>query len=156
MRDPGSPRLIRETGTPDQTAALAQALGRSARPGDFLALYGDLGAGKTFFVARYCEALGVPEREVDSPSFVLLNEYRGRLPVFHFDAYRLEGDADELAEVGFFDERLGEGVVLVEWADRLEPFLPPRALKIHLEIIGESERRIVIAEAGERVREALA
>jgi tRNA threonylcarbamoyladenosine biosynthesis protein TsaE len=155
VRDPGSPCLIRLSSSPQETAALAEAMGRVAQAGDFLALDGGLGAGKTLFVAGFCAALGVPPTEVDSPSFVLLNEYQGRVPVFHFDAYRLEGDARELAEAGFLDERLSEGVVLVEWAERLTPFLPPGALRIRLEILGPSDRRIVIEEPSLRVREAL-
>jgi len=134
---------------------VAAALGRAARPGDCLALDGELGAGKTFFVAAFAEALGVGPGEVDSPSFVLLNEYDGRLPIFHFDAYRLEGGAEELAEAGFFDERLLEGVVLIEWAARLEEYLPEHALRIRIEIRGDEARELVIEEAGPRVRKAL-
>jgi len=83
---------------------------------------------------------------VDSPSFVLLNEYAGgRLPLFHFDAYRLTGGAEELLEAGFFDERLGNGVCMVEWAERLAAFLPAGALRIALAITGERERRLAIS-----------
>jgi tRNA threonylcarbamoyladenosine biosynthesis protein TsaE len=155
VRDPGSPRLIRHSAGPAETAALAAALAGAAVAGDCLALYGELGAGKTLFVSAFAEALGVPPGEVDSPSFVLLNEYAGRLPLFHFDAYRLEGGASELAEAGFFDERLAEGVALIEWASRLESYLPAAALRVHLDIRGPRERRIRIEEAGVRVREAL-
>lgn len=104
---------------------------------------GPLGAGKTFFTAALCEALGVAAGEVDSPSFVLLNEYPGApFPLFHFDAYRLEGDPEELADAGFLDERLGEGVSIIEWAERLNAYLPRAALHLRFEITGETGRRL--------------
>ncbi len=155
MRDSASPPLILQSRSTDDTERIAAALGGVAEAGDCLALSGPLGAGKTFFVAAFCEALGVPREQVDSPSFVLLNEYAGRLPVYHFDAYRLDGGEEELAEAGFFDERLVGGVCLVEWAERLEPFLPAGVLRIAIAITGESARCIEIAEPPERVRGAL-
>ena len=155
MRGPGSQELIRDCGSPEETAALAAALGRAAEAGDFLSLVGPLGAGKTLFASAFCSALGIDPDEVDSPSFVLLNRYEGRLPVFHFDAYRLEGEREELEELGFFDEDLETGVVLMEWADRLAPWLPERALEIRFEIVGETGRRLILREPGNRVLEAL-
>ena len=155
MRDPGSARLSVAAGSPAETAAVAAALGRVAQAGDWVALTGELGAGKTLFVAAFAGALGVPPRAVDSPSFVLLNEYAGRLPVYHFDAYRLAGGEEELAELGFFDERLAGGVVLVEWADRVAPFLPAGALRVSITIDGEAARRLEIAGASPRQCEAL-
>jgi tRNA threonylcarbamoyladenosine biosynthesis protein TsaE len=156
MRDPGSPALSLDSGAPDETRAVAAALAKAARAGDWIALDGELGAGKTLFTAAFCEALGVPPGEVDSPSFVLLNEYAGRLPLFHFDAYRLRGEQAELSEIGFFDERLAAGIVLVEWAERVAAYLPPEALHVRLAITGPDSRRIEIAEPGPRVRAALA
>lgn len=134
---------------------MAATLGRVARAGDFLALYGELGAGKTLFTAAFCEALGVPPREVDSPSFVLLNEYSGRLPVFHFDAYRLKGELAELTEAGFFDERLAAGVVLMEWADRVESHLPGGVWRIRISIRGEAYRELSFESTDPRLEEAL-
>lgn len=85
----------------------------------------------------------MPAGEVDSPSFVLLNEYGGgRLPLYHFDAYRLAGGEEELLEAGFFDERLRDGVCMVEWAERLGGFLPTGALRIAIAIVGDEERRL--------------
>ena len=119
-------------------------------PGDVLALDGPLGAGKTFFTAALCAALGVDRAAVDSPSFVLLNEYEGErdgapLPIHHFDAYRLRGEADELAEAGFLDERQRESVSIVEWAERIAAFLPRGALRIRFEILSETGRRLTLA-----------
>ncbi len=107
---------------------------------------GPLGAGKTFFTTALCEALGVAPGEVDSPSFVLLNEYAGApFPLFHFDAYRLEGEQDELADAGFLDERLNDGVCIIEWAERLGDYLPIGALHLRIEIDGEFTRRLHFA-----------
>ena len=166
MRHPGSEGLSLAATSPEATAAIAEALGKIARAGDFIALDGELGAGKTFFTAAFAEALGVVPGEVDSPSYVLLNEYRGRLPVFHFDAYRLEssapegdgGDAirEQLEEIGFFDERLDEGVTLLEWASRVGTCLPAHALRLRIEILAEGQRRVIVHEPDERTRAALA
>jgi tRNA threonylcarbamoyladenosine biosynthesis protein TsaE len=132
--------------SPAATAAIAAALAAGAQAGDCLALDGPLGAGKTLFVAGYCAALGVPAGAVDSPSFVLLNEYAGaRLPLYHFDAYRLAGGEAELIEAGFFDERLSNGVCMVEWAERLGAFLPAGALRIAIAPLGETARRLVLS-----------
>jgi tRNA threonylcarbamoyladenosine biosynthesis protein TsaE len=142
--------------SPRETEAIATALGPLALAGDWLALDGELGAGKTLLTAAFCEAMGVTRGATDSPSFVLLNEYAGRLPIFHFDAYRLAGEEDELAEAGLFDERLGEGVVVVEWAERIARFLPRTALRVDLLISGPESRDIVVRDPGLRVSRALA
>lgn len=85
----------------------------------------------------------MPAGEVDSPSFVLLNEYAGApLALYHFDAYRLDGGEEELLEAGFFDERLRGGVCMIEWAERLAAFLPAGALRILISPLGETERRL--------------
>ena len=156
MRRPGSQDLIFTRRSPEETADLAAALGLVARPGDFVALFGDLGAGKTVFAKGFCAALGIEPAEVDSPTFVLLNEYSGRLPVYHFDAYRLEGGAAELTELGYFDESLEEGVVLLEWAGRVGNLLPPKALRRRIEWLEAESRRLVIEEPSDRIRMALA
>ena len=143
------------SGNPDETRAIARALGPLALAGDWLALDGELGAGKTLFVASFCEALGVPPGTTDSPSFVLLNEYSGRLPVFHFDAFRLAGEEDELVEAGFFDERLEDGVVVLEWASRIASFLPTAALRIEIVITGPESRELTLVGPGPRVRRAM-
>lgn len=156
MRRPGSQDLTFITASPAETADLAAALGLSALPGDFLALFGDLGAGKTVFAKGFCAAMGVDPTGVDSPTFVLLNRYEGRAPIFHFDAYRLDGGREELEELGFFDEELEEGVVILEWASRVAEHLPPRALRIRIELLDATRRRILIEEPSERCAGALA
>jgi tRNA threonylcarbamoyladenosine biosynthesis protein TsaE len=141
---------------PRETAAVAGVCGELAVAGDWLALDGDLGAGKTLFTAGFARSLGVGAGEVDSPTFVLLNEYRGRFPIFHFDAYRLTATEDELQEIGFFDERLEEGVVLVEWASRVESWLPRNVLRIWIDIISEQDRRLTMDRVSPELVQALA
>ena len=105
-----------------ETRALAARLAAAARPGDLLCLIGDLGAGKTQFAKGFAPGLGITDT-VSSPTFVLMTEYEGRLPLFHLDLYRIDDAADALAG-GLLDERQLEGVALVEWAERLGEALP--------------------------------
>lgn len=111
-----------------ETRALGRSLGRSALPGTLLALTGPLGAGKTQLAKGVAEGLGV-ESVVNSPTFILMNEHEGRLRLFHVDAYRLDDPAEALA-AGLLDERQAAGVTVVEWADRLEGWLPDERLEI--------------------------
>lgn len=155
MCDSRSTPLRFSSNSPEQTAALAARFAEVASAGDYLALDGPLGAGKTMFTQAFCQALGIDPREVDSPSFVLLNRYEGRLPVFHFDAYRLDGDAEELAEAGFFDETLDAGVTLVEWAQRIEAWLPASAVRVEILAVGDKARTLVVHNASPALRRVL-
>ena len=144
------------TADPDQTARLGAALGRVATPGTIIGLIGDLGAGKTLFVQGLARGLEVPSQvRVVSPTFTLINEYRGgRLPIHHVDLYRLEREA-ELDEIGL-DEvlRSGDGVVAVEWADRFD-VLPAHALIVELSVAGDSERALVARAGGPQAARVL-
>ncbi|HXE72628.1 MAG TPA: tRNA (adenosine(37)-N6)-threonylcarbamoyltransferase complex ATPase subunit type 1 TsaE [Candidatus Nitrosotenuis sp.] len=122
----------------EETEALGEALGRSLQAGDVVALYGDLGSGKTTLVRGVCRGLGASE-PVSSPTFVLLNVYHGRLPIYHFDAYRLTG-SEELWEIGAEELFYGEGVCLVEWAERAADLLPPRRLEVRLNFVAGEPR----------------
>ena len=133
---------VTETRSPDETQALGARLAERLQPGDVLALTGELGAGKTCFTQGVARGLGVRGRAV-SPTFVLVNEYRGRLPVHHVDAYRTES-LTELLDLGLDEMLSGDGVTIVEWADKLEPLLPPRAIHVHIEGVGDEPRRITI------------
>jgi tRNA threonylcarbamoyladenosine biosynthesis protein TsaE len=128
--------------TPDETAAAGEVLGRTLGPGDVVALYGELGSGKTCLVQGLVRGLGV-STNATSPTFVLVNEYRGRLPVHHVDAYRT-GSLAELMDFGLLDLMGGDGVTLVEWADRAEPLLPARTIRVRLDGVGDEPRTIVI------------
>ena len=128
--------------TAEETAAAGERLAASLGPGDVVALTGDLGAGKTCFVQGLARGLGVTSGAT-SPTFVLINDYRGRLPVHHVDVYRTQ-HLTELLEIGL-DERLeGPGVTLIEWADRCEALLPPRTVHVHIDGVGDEPRRITI------------
>ena len=130
--------------TPEETASAGEALGRTLGPGDMVALYGDLGAGKTCFVQGLVRGLGVTT-QATSPTFVLVNEYRGRLPVHHVDAYRT-GGLTELIDLGLLDLIDGDGVTLLEWADRAEPLLPARAVRVRIEGLGDEPRAVTIED----------
>jgi tRNA threonylcarbamoyladenosine biosynthesis protein TsaE len=133
---------IVETRNAAATQALAAALAVVARPGDLISLVGDLGAGKTQFAKGFGAGLGVTDTIV-SPSFVLMAEYRGRLPLFHIDLYRLAGAAEALAG-GLVDERQGEGVTLIEWAERLADAMPLGRLDVVIDGTGDDPRRIAL------------
>ena len=130
---------------PAATRALAARLAAVARPGDLLCLVGDLGAGKTQFAKGFAVGLGITDN-VNSPTFVLMSEYGGRMPLFHLDLYRLDDAADALAG-GLLDERQAEGVVLVEWAERLGPALPVARLDVLIEGTGDDPRHILLRSA---------
>ena len=129
---------------PEQTAAAGEALGRTLRAGDVVALYGELGAGKTCFVQGLVRGLDVVT-QATSPTFVLVNEYRGRLSVHHVDAYRTSSLA-ELMDLGLLDLFGGDGVTLLEWADRAEPLLPARAIRVRIEGLGDEPREVRIED----------
>jgi tRNA threonylcarbamoyladenosine biosynthesis protein TsaE len=141
---PIAERLV-TTRDPAETRALAARLAAVARPGDLLCLVGDLGAGKTVFAKGFAIGLGVTDT-VSSPTFVLMAEYPGRLPLFHLDLYRLEDAADALAG-GLLDERQLDGVALVEWAERLGPALPVSRLDVVIDGTGDDPRQIALRSA---------
>lgn len=134
------------TDGPDATRALAAGLAGAARPGDVLCLWGDLGAGKTVFAKGFGAGLGV-EATISSPTFVLMGEYAGRLPLFHIDLYRL-ASADEALEGGLLDDRQSTGVVVVEWPDRLGDALPPARLDVRIDGGADEPRRIRLEAHG--------
>jgi len=114
--------------------------------GNIVAMYGDLGAGKTRFLKGVCAGLGVQEH-VTSPTFTIVNEYQGLgLTVYHFDFYRIDSLA-EMQEIGFEDYLTGDGVCLIEWADRIAELLPPNRYDVYLQLgTNEEEREIVIEQ----------
>ncbi len=131
--------------SPEATRALAAALATAAAAGDLVCLWGDLGAGKTVVAKGFGAGLGVTAT-INSPTFVLMAEYQGRLPLFHVDLYRLASAIDAVGG-GLLDDRQAAGVTLVEWPDRLGPTLPLDRLDIRIDGTGEDVRQITI-EAG--------
>ena len=138
-----------ETKSPEETMALGRRLGRTARPGDVVALVGELGSGKTHLVKGMAEGIGAAQaRQVTSPSFILCRRYLdGRLPFYHLDAYRL-GGARDLEGIGAEEMLWGEGVSVLEWADRAPGILPADHLEIRLEVTGEQSRRLLLTPHG--------
>jgi tRNA threonylcarbamoyladenosine biosynthesis protein TsaE len=123
------------------TEALGRRLGRLLFPGAVVALVGPLGAGKTHLTRAVAEGLGIADsRVVSSPTFVLIQEYAARLPAYHFDAYRLRGEG-EFSDLGAHEYLEGNGVCLVEWADRVHDCLPAEQLRVELTVTGETSRR---------------
>lgn len=144
------PHVSIRTHSADETRDLAAALARVAQAGDRLALIGPLGAGKTQFAKGFARGLGV-EGVVNSPSFTLMAEYAGRLPLFHQDLYRLSG-AEEAIAGGLVDERQLEGVTLSEWADRLPEEIDPDRLSVAIEVLAGDDRLIQITPANDGQR----
>ena len=120
-----------ETNNPEATEALGEKLGREARAGQIYCLSGDLGVGKTVFTKGFAKGLGITEH-VTSPTFAIVNEYEGRLPLYHFDVYRI-GDVEEMDEIGYEDYFYGDGVCLIEWANLIEEILPEKYTEIRIE-----------------------
>lgn len=132
-----------------ETFALARQLGSQLFPGAVIALEGTLGAGKTHFVRGIAEGLGIPDsRIVSSPTFVLIQEYSARLPIYHFDAYRLTR-VEDFIDLGVHEYFEGNGVCLVEWGDRVRDVIPRDRLWVRFEIIGESARRLHLDAVGQ-------
>ena len=127
------------------TGALGRRLGGRLGPGAVVGLVGTLGAGKTHLARAIAEGLGVADgRVVTSPTFVLIQEYEGRLPVYHFDVYRLP-DVAAFLDLGAAEYLEGDGVCLIEWADRVRGWLPAETLWIELEVTGAESRRARIS-----------
>jgi len=138
---------------PDATSALGRALGAIAEAGDLVCLWGDLGAGKTHLAKAIGVGLGVTET-ITSPSFILMSEYAGRLPLFHVDPYRLTSAEDAL-QGGLLDERQAGGVTLVEWPERLADALPDERLDVRIAGLGDEPRTITLEAHGDRYRRYL-
>jgi tRNA threonylcarbamoyladenosine biosynthesis protein TsaE len=135
-------RVRVRTASVAETVALGERLGRVAAPGDLVCLWGDLGAGKTQVAKGIARGLGITDT-VNSPTFILMNEYAGRLPLFHVDLYRLADAADALAG-GVIDDRQIDGVTVVEWPDRMGDVLPAGRLDVRIEGSAEEPREIEV------------
>jgi tRNA threonylcarbamoyladenosine biosynthesis protein TsaE len=136
-----------------ETAAFGRELAAAAAPGTVIALIGDLGTGKTTLTKAIAEGLGVTET-VTSPTFAIIKEYEsGRMPLYHFDVYRV-GGAEEMYALGFEEYFYGNGLTVVEWADRTEELLPPLAIVIRLDYGQDENERIVRVTGDVRAADA--
>lgn len=144
--------------SPEDSVAIGRIIGEQASPGDILAFVGELGSGKTCMTQGIARGLQVPEGyQITSPTFTLINEYPGRIKLYHLDIYRLAGTAD-LAGMGYEEYFYGDGVVVVEWAEKILEILPAERIEIHLRYVDETSREIIIkgdaAKTG-KIRNAL-
>ena len=135
--------------SPKKTQQLGMKVARHLQPNDVIALTGQIGAGKTTFVQGVAQGLGVPLSSVGSPSFVLVREYRGRMPIHHADLFRLER-LPEAATVGLEEYYESDGVTLIEWANKLPGVLPEQFLEIRFEVVNPKIRKISLFPHGSR------
>lgn len=132
----------RITKSRNETIRLGEQIAKKLKPGDVIALIGELGSGKTTLVKGIAKGLGVKDcRYVNSPSFVIIKEYRGRLPLYHFDVYRLDSLAS-MDSLGYEEYFYGDGVCVVEWADKIKELLPKRHRDVTIRMIANGKRSI--------------
>lgn len=143
------------TSGPEQTEHVGEALGSLLKPGDLVCLYGDLGSGKTRFSFGVAMGLEVREQYITSPTFTLVNVYRGRIPFYHIDLYRLK-DPAELESVGLDEYVDSDGAAVIEWAERAEDELPKERLSVYFSSVNERSREIGFLAEGERYGDLLA
>lgn len=127
----------------DETLRIASGFGEGLKPGDVVCLTGDLGSGKTHFVKGVAAHFGVKPEQVSSPTYTLIHEYSGSIPVFHFDCYRLKNEQEAL-EIGAEEYFYGEGVCLVEWPEKIESLIPEEAIWIKISHLSDFKRKISI------------
>jgi len=136
-----------------ETEELGRRLGALLAPGDMVCMNGDLGAGKTFFSKSIASALGV-EEDVTSPTYNIINEYEGTSKVYHFDVYRIL-DLEEMYDIGYEEYFFGDGICLVEWADRVRELLPENHIWIEITRLDENSRKFEFSASGKRHEEIL-
>ena len=138
------------TKSPEDTQKLGKEISKLIKPGDLLAFYGELGAGKTCLIQGISQGLEVKDYVV-SPSFTIINEYKGKIPVYHFDLFRLI-NIEEIIDLGYEEYFYGEGLSVIEWAKKIEKFLPKDHLKINIQFKSYYERTISLIPQGNRFR----
>ena len=136
--------------SPEATQRLGESLAKLLEPGDNVILNGTLGSGKTLFTKGIARGLGVEKPEyVNSPSFVLVKEYKGRINLYHFDLYRLD-NLEDIEYIGVKEYLNGDGIAVIEWAQRMKGLLSEEHLSVHIDITGQSERRFSFNAHGKR------
>ena len=128
-----------------ETIQIGKKFAKDLGVGDVVCLEGDLGAGKTHFVKGVSEHFGIDEEKVNSPTFTLINEYSGEIPVYHFDCYRLKS-VNEALEIGIEEYLYGDGVSIIEWPSKIKELIPDDAIQIEIKHSGTSERSILISD----------
>jgi tRNA threonylcarbamoyladenosine biosynthesis protein TsaE len=135
------------TTSPEQTIVAGKEFVSELKPGDVVCLYGELGAGKTHFVKGMAAGLGIDQDEVHSPTFTLIHEYLGDLPLYHFDCYRMESPQEAL-EIGVEEYFYGDGICVIEWPERIETLIPPEAIRVSILAPDKNTRKFVIRKKG--------
>ena len=135
------------TNSPEETMRLGRKIGKLLKQGDVIALIGNLGAGKTVIAGGLCCGLGVKEDYITSPTYTIINQYDGKIPVYHIDLYRLK-NLDELYNLGWDEYIYGHGVCIIEWADRAAEMLSEEYLMVNIEVTGLDKRKISLQAKG--------
>lgn len=128
--------------SPDQTIEIAKEFSKRVKTGSVICLRGDLGAGKTHFVRGFVQGFGFTGNEVSSPTFTVINEYRGDPSIFHFDCYRLE-HYSEAVEIGAEEYLYGDGITIIEWPDKISELLPNDSVNITIQVLSEKKREFI-------------
>lgn len=132
------------TKSPKETKLLGRRIVKGLAPSAVVALFGDLGSGKTVFVKGMACGLGIASKKVVSPTFVLIREYKSRIPLYHFDLYRLK--KTDIVRLGFDEYLFGRGITVIEWADRIEEGLPADSVRVKISVLDENRRLIEISK----------
>jgi tRNA threonylcarbamoyladenosine biosynthesis protein TsaE len=148
-------KVVLQTKNPAETIRIGKHIGRLLLPGDVVALVGELGTGKTQFVKGLAAGVGIgTSADISSPSFTLINEYGGKVPLYHIDLFRLKSER-EAGGLGLEEYFRGGGITVVEWADKIPSFLPPEMLWLQIRYTGERARSFEITAKGKRYEEIL-
>lgn len=142
------------TTSPEDTMRLGESMGGRMKGGELIAIKGRLGSGKTVFVKGIALGLGISDKEVSSPTFVFMHEYKGRLRLYHVDLYRIARPGD-IEDLGLFEFMGGEDIMAIEWADKGEGLLPDKRIDVDIIVLDECKRKIVIKGSGEFHKERL-
>jgi len=146
-------RLISDS--PENTALLGEKLGALLSGGEIIGIEGELGAGKTCFIQGLARGLGISQDQyVRSPTFTLINEYKGKIPLYHFDLYRLDG-VDEIIGLGYEEYFWGNGVTAIEWFEKLDGIKPKELLRLEIKIVGELARELHFSCHGRQYEQIL-
>lgn len=137
-----------------ETIAIGKKLGKLMSPGDVIYLTGELGAGKTCFVKGIAKGLGIRGKDITSPTFIIINEYKGKIPLYHIDLYRI-GVIDDLRDIGMDEIVYGKGVTAIEWAERIKDVLPDERLDVTLKWVDDKTRTIEMNAFGRHHKEML-
>jgi tRNA threonylcarbamoyladenosine biosynthesis protein TsaE len=144
-------KFVFHSNGPAATTGFGEKIGGQIKEGSVIGLTGELGCGKTLLTRGICAGLGVPLRQVNSPTFIMINEYLGRMPVFHLDMYQMSTEA-EVIELGITDYlyRARSGVMIIEWAEKIISLLPDDLLRMNFEVVSARKRRLELTARGDK------